>query len=1086
MSSSHSIRDLVILHLGAYQEFIDEEEVPYQNSPSSISQTLDITLNRCYEVISELEKKGFIFQDRRKTKKSGRKRKVYFLTEQGKKRENEIREELEDETVELDGNEVIEEIQQDEDLPDESKKTLIGREEEIERLKELLEEAQKDRCRAVFIEGETGLGKSRLLSELKDIAEERGFKVLRGYCKRETLDPYFPFREALKDIEGVEKELSDIFSSRSEEIEVNIADKESLDAERRTTFFRTTELLREIAAEQPLVISIDDIQWADKGTLKLFHYMTDKLKESPVFLAATYREGDVEPGDPLKDTIQRMARKHLHHEIKLTPLGKAETRETLEKILETDKFPEDLVGLIHEKTNGNPLFMREIIEEMIDEDIIDPKEDRYPESEDDFIVPGVIKPVVKKRVMRLDDWTRDILQWGSVIGGRIPLILLQECTGMGEMELLDHIESLIDTKIWEETGERDEVEFTHGLIEEIIYDGLGEWLEKKYHHRTVAEAMKTVYGLDFEDIYSEIARHFEKGEEYHESFKYYVEAAEVAERVYAHEDAVDMYESALAQSSRLRDLKGTDMLEKPFEGSEGEIDEIDILERVSGIYSLLGDYEKARTYLDDALDRLGIINKKERLVEKDIHFSSRKMKLLRKMGETWLEQGEYERVLKTTERALSLETGKQKVEGEEEHEVSKERSESLSVKGRAIMRMGDYERSLKIFREEKETAEDMDDIKALGQAHHDLGSIYLQKGELEKAEENFKEAIELRERSEERRLHSKSLNNLGVLYHIRGELDQALEYWNKALNTLRTIGDERSMAALLNNIGELYFFKGDLERAADNCRECLDISEKIGSQSTKAMVLLNLGRIFEYRGKTEEALERYERGLEIADEFDDSLRKGEALGLIGSILETKGKFDEALEKHEQSLDILEEMGIKRAMGSSLRRTAELYREMDDTESAIEYHSRALDLSEKTNHQIEIVMNLCGLAESRLIEGDTDEAADNIKRAQDMLEDVDVPLRTPRISLVLGMVEREEGDLDEAEKMFKLALDQSEEMDLRKDRVRALYELGRSLKNREDQEARDMLEEVIDLTEKMGWNTLKDKTESILDSMDKSS
>ncbi len=1116
MSDSKPLKDALILHFGAYHDFIEEEEVPHIISPSGISESLNINLNECYEYLSEFEKKGLIFKDVRRIKRYKNKREVYFLTELGRQKEERIRDDIKDRNLKIEQENEIKEVSFDEleryidkkispaklflNLERESKldissmgeneEAIVGREDELDELKNLLRKVKEDRCRAVFIEGETGMGKSRLILRLNKIAKNEGFKVLNGYCQRDISDPYFPFKKALDQLEDVEKELKDFFPSDPNESEIE--DMDALDARRKTTFFETVRFLKTLSSQQPLLISIDDMQWADKGTLKLFHYMTDKLENSPVLLATAYRPGEIDPGHQLKDTFQRMARTHLRHRIKLTPLGKDSTEELMRLMLGIKDFPDELVSLIHEKTKGNPLFIKEIIRQMIEENKIDTKKGKYPD-DDDFVVPDVIEPVIRKRVKQLDDETQKVLQLGSVIGEKIPLRLLQECSEIDEMKLLDHIDIIVENDIWKETQDQEkyEFEFDHSLIKDTIYEGLGDWLERRKLHKKVAKGIESIYeGDSLENLYPDLAHHYEEAENILSSFKYYVKAAKKAEGVYAHEDAVEMYKAAVKQHSELEEKKGSQIVEIEDEEFEGEkIEILDILERISKVCNILGKYDKSRKYLQKGLNKLNFIEKNQNSLKTDLTVTTQKMKLLRKIGETRLHQGKYENVLNTTERGLSLEKKEDELnkKGKKDSEPTrkevlkqnKERCKLLSIKGRALLRVGDYQESLEIFRKEKRAAEELKSIKGVGQAYHDLGMIYLQKGDLEKAKRNLKEAINIWNELKEMRERSKSLNNLGVVYHLLGSFEDALEYWEKGLSTLQKIGDKRGTAVLLNNIGELQHQKGELERALDKYKKSLDLCQKIGIMSPETMALINMGNLHKDRGELKEAYEHYQKALKISEDIVDKIHRAEALDRIGDIYFLEGKLNEALEKYDTALHIREEIGVKRGIGASLGRIGNVHRKKGKTKEAVKKYSKSIELSNKAGNRVETVKNLCGITRAYLDEEHQEKASQKIEEAQNIVDEVGLSLLSPRVKLVKGLVYHEENKFDEAEAAFEEALQISEKLGLKIDQTRVLFELAKLLREKEgEKKAKEALDKMTKLASDIGMTRLKRKTEKM--------
>ncbi|MFW5898589.1 MAG: BREX system ATP-binding domain-containing protein [Candidatus Saliniplasma sp.] len=815
---------------------------------------------------------------------------------------------------------------------------LVGREKELQELTAVLDEVESGSSQTIFVKGEPGVGKTSLLRELKSEASDRGFLILEGLCSDDDSSPYRPLQEAWAD--SGESSLERLgFEKREDEFE----DKGMLDAFRNAAFYETTKKLKEVSMERPILMILEEMHWADQGTLNLFHYLADRLKDSPVLFIGTYCPGDAFPGSGFLDMKQQMSRKNLFTEIELRPLDIEETQYLVKVLTGSDTIPKEFVKWIHENTEGNPLFLKEGILQMRDEGALSSDEDSsFPE--DGFEPPLLIQDVIEKRISRLSDGAREILQLGSVIGRQTPYDLLKNLFQGDELDLLDFIDELIENRLWEEDSEN-EFYFTHNMIKRTVYEGLGRWLERKNYHLRVADTVREFYHSDKEDMYHTLAHHYREAERFKESLRYYVKAGKKAEEVYSHEDAVDMYHEALDLTEQV---------------SDGLYDRIWILERLAEAERLMGEYGSSRGHLYDALQLVSDLQEKQRIY--------------RKIAETLQEQGEYERAYEIVQKLVS--GGPETVES----------CRLMGIEGWSLMFMGKYEDALEVFKDQKDVAERLGDDGEIARAFHNVGTLYLRLGKYDESLDALSTAMEIREERDDTTGLCRTLNNIAGLNSFLGELEEALSQYRECLKLYRKMRNEPSEGKLLNNIGVIHYKRGELEEAAENLLKGLDIARKVNGKGSRCNSLINLGQVYMDMGENEMARKYIERGLDLSEKleyvsgklfarcilarleleagatdeaerlvdevielsYELGARRNEGIGkyLKGSVLREKEEYEKAEEQFEEALEIFDELGIVDFKGEALYEYGILNSRRGDTEKAIELIEQALDIFEE--------------------------------------------------------------------------------------------------------------------------------------------
>ncbi|MFO7792447.1 MAG: tetratricopeptide repeat protein [Candidatus Saliniplasma sp.] len=1077
------IEDIILLYIG---ESSDE------NKGSDLVEVnidqIGIEEDRVRESLSSFEESGLISQ-KRESEGEGT---IYCsLSEKGEKERQEIWDGIkEKKTVLIDDKDTVElkiknikkilknesiihmiqNIDKDNilDLRDESRKEneLVGRDEELETLKDIIRDVRSEDTKTVFISGGTGIGKTRLVEELKKSALEMEADFLKGNCLLEVQTPYAPFKKALEKFSEIESETDGIISTgkMTRPSDERAKSHRMFDAQRKSVFYGTTNFLKNLSESRPMVLVLDDLQWADKGTLNLLNYMSDRLRGDPVLIIGTYRPGDVPDNHPLTEIMRMMSRKKLYGKIELKPLDKGEIKDIVSRLTDIDKIPENFVESMKEKTNGNPLFIKESVKQMVKKEIIDVNEGEFPTGSDIVLIPDIVQDVIEKRVFELDEETREILQLGSVIGKEIPFDLLVNASGKNNLELLEKIDYLLENNIWQEHPREEVFSFSHDLFVDIVYQGLGKWLEQKQLHLKIAETIETVYEEDLDNKFSTLGHHYRNAEEYGKAFDYIIKAAEKAENVYAHEDAIERYEEALRIADKTGEIEGKKV--------------IPILEELGYTYKIIGDYEKSREYLEKALTRTSDLESRRRLYGK--------------IANLWSDQGNFDKVITITEEGLKLK-GDDKITltGEEDEEKAIREEEDtpeichlLSIKGWALRRTGRYQEAEEVFYEDLERAKELDDKFSLAKAYHNLGSFERSEMKTEDCIEYLKKSIALAkeilkedESFKIKYLLSGSYNNLGATYAISGDLDNAAIHLENALEIHHEINNKISEVTTLNNLSLLYKDKGDLEKSEELLVDAFDILKKIDYKQGRLLVENSQGVLYLEKGKFDMALPHLENALDIAEMLSFRYKICDISNNLSKTYLMKGNIDEGEVYADKALDVAEDIESNRLIGDSLKNKGKANRLNGDFDEAVKYHKKGIESAERSDESTTPFENIFELVKDHL-------AADKVEMAQEELGTVDeVAITTDEMvsefKMLNGIVIREMGDYEDSEKLLTEALKGYEKLSRKYNIARIYYEIGELKKLKgEEKESKRYIEMAEGLFEEMDIELMLDKIAEI--------
>ena len=454
---------------------------------------------------------------------------------------------------------------------------LVGREAEFGALREALERLRVGVGGIVTIVGEAGLGKSRLVAELREqasadlqwmegrclsygtsLAYLLWLDVLRGLLGVTVEDSPVAVRDALRErvrtlcpehFESVYPYLGRLMSLPLEaEDEARIRDLEGEKLKSGT--FRAMETLIQCAAgERPLVLVCEDLHWADPTSMELLEQLLALTDRAPLLILCVFRPQTEHGSWRVKETAARLYR-HRHTDLWLDPLSAAESEALVGNLLRIEDLPPKLKWRILSHAEGNPFYVEEVIRSLIDSGAIvqDEATGRWQAAQDvsSIPIPDTLQGVLMARIDRLQEEAKRVLQLAAVIG-RIFLYRVLAAIAREERELDEYLITLQREEMIRERARLPELEyiFKHHLTQEAAYNGLLK-KERRVFHRQVAKALERLFSERIEEQVGLLAHHWERAGDAEKATEYLLRAGDQARLLYAHEEAIDYYQRALA------------------------------------------------------------------------------------------------------------------------------------------------------------------------------------------------------------------------------------------------------------------------------------------------------------------------------------------------------------------------------------------------------------------------------------------------------------------------------------------------------------------------------------------------------------
>ena len=445
---------------------------------------------------------------------------------------------------------------------------LVGRERELEELQSRLNAAVEGKGVTIFVSGEAGSGKTRLIREFLKAAKKKGIGVMAGWCLSDAAAPYFPFVEAFHSYFTASDEEEQPTSPHQLGKTLEIARPAQMIGEERgmaawltgptplkkpgrneavspqvwkdQVYAGVAGTLHSIAAQAPIILFLEDIHWADSASLALLHYIARAVDNAEkILVLATFRSEELTADaeghpHPLAETLRAMRREDLFSEIKLQSLSETNVAEIAKNMIGGTLHPQ-LAEKLAAESKGNPLFVVESLRMLNERKSLVQENNEWHLAIDELGIPSKIKDIILRRLAALKYAQRRVLDAASVIGEKFDVELLSTVLGQDVLEVLEtlniiaHSTSLI-------VVEGNLYRFDHARSRETLYEELSPPLKKGYHSR-IAEKLEDT-SKNGKLPYSDLAYHYAQAGNSGKASKYALDAGQDALNRFSNTEAI--------------------------------------------------------------------------------------------------------------------------------------------------------------------------------------------------------------------------------------------------------------------------------------------------------------------------------------------------------------------------------------------------------------------------------------------------------------------------------------------------------------------------------------------------------------------
>ena len=406
------------------------------------------------------------------------------------------------------------------------RRTFVGRENEVRQLQSAFDGAVSGNGALVMVVGEPGIGKTALCEQLATYVALRGGKALVGHCYEEgSLSlPYLAFVEAMRsyvlgrdpealrsDLGTAAADVARIVSEVRDRVDVELRPVGDPEDDRWRLLQAVTSFLKNASSVQPLCIVLEDLHWADRGTLDLLLHVARNLQGSRLLIVGNYRDVEVDRTHPLSATLADLRRLTGFGSARLRGLSIDEVQRMINTLTSQEIRPA-LAEAVHRQTEGNPLFIQEVLRYLVEEGLVERQDGRWRPAGGAVLemnIPEGLRDVIGKRLSRLSESANRTLAVAAVIGREFRLDLLLKVTGANEEDLYAAIEEGARVGVLEERRQPGVLayRFSHAFFRQTLYEET--FTPRRIRtHQLVAEAMEQIYGPKIVDHAAEVAEHF--------------------------------------------------------------------------------------------------------------------------------------------------------------------------------------------------------------------------------------------------------------------------------------------------------------------------------------------------------------------------------------------------------------------------------------------------------------------------------------------------------------------------------------------------------------------------------------------------
>ncbi len=833
---------------------------------------------------------------------------------------------------------------------------MFGRESELEKLKrrwDLVRLGEYKDEPLLLISGEGGIGKTRLLRELQVYTGLRDGYILHAIAQeRDAGTPYAVVTTILNNYvaeqpaELLRSQMTGFIPGEVVKLVPQLAEKlghiqpnPSLEpgAERARLLEQISRFLLNIADQRPTLILIDDLHFADPGSLDILQLTLRQAVGSSLLLAGAYRDVALSYSNPTSRLITALEAESLVFRLALRRLSQNVVKQMLEALL-GNTVSRKFLRSIYQATEGNPYFVEELVKSLAVDGQIQLRDGRWEQQQSNLMaVPGSIKAVLGKRLDFIKKPSLELLQMAAALGRSFSLNLLIEASPQDDETIQWGIEEALRAQLIEVVQIEDkpaslpganidiQYQFQHALIRETLYEELRP-LRRRQLHRRIAAASERLAGNEPVNNPAVLAHHFIAAAQDEKAVPYLRQAGEKAYQFYVNEEAIDHFSQATEILEDIAlDLTGQ-------ERQANMVERFTLLTRQRNIFDLMSDRDREFVALQSLLELAEALADKERWVE-----------VMSRMATYYWHVGKLDEAEETARKGLNVARKNNNRRGEQY---------ALERIARVLWTRRDSG-SMEYATQALELARQLGDRIREGRLMELIGHIYAETlHDPERAAINFSQALEICRETSNYYEQAWTLWGIGGLNMLTGDYTVAYERYLEAKKIAEDIGATLQVGWDLYGIGDVWYQLGDYNQALDCYQQAQVIFNTSRHQRGMIYASIALGLVFLVTDRPDEAFSYFEQARQQAETRNDMrlmLRSYEALSAYYCHLKGEDNLSNVIRLSNRIIKLATETNDfeHQLLGYYLRAVG--YFELRDIQKALESSNQVVAQIENLNY-----------------------------------------------------------------------------------------------------------------------------------------
>jgi class 3 adenylate cyclase/predicted ATPase len=854
---------------------------------------------------------------------------------------------------------------------------LVGRGTEIDLMRALAGDVRSGQGRILALIGEAGLGKSRLIAELRSGLATTECVCLESHCLSYTQNvSYSAFTAMIRAALGItatdgESEVwaklrhrldellsteaaSDIVPYLARFLSLPLSDALAervayLEGEalQRQVIRAVVTLLEGFAAQHPLLLVFDDLHWADSASLVMLERTLALAERAPVLIALLYRPERSHGVWSLGETAVRTHPAHCV-EVTLHPLDvqRGEDQVLVRNLLSMDSVPSELARLIG-RAEGNPFYIEEIIRTLIDAGAIVQRAGQWQMSGGIALpeVPDSLQGIIMARIDRLLEEARRTLQLASVVGRTFRYLVLNWLASAVALaqQLNTSLTSLQRAELVREHSRLPELEyaFEQAMFRDVAYESL-LLRDRRAYHRLVGQLLEETHPDQRDAVIELLAHHYSLSDEQAKALTYLIQAGDKTRFAYANQEAINFYRQAAALAES---IGTTD-------------DRAAIAAGLGDVYYHIGEYDSALAQFTAAL--------------RDRHAPAQLADLHRRIGAVYEKRGEYVEALTSAMMGMTLLMPDQA--------QTVEMARLLTLRCRIHHQQGRFEDAIDAGEQALAIVEDSAHYQEIAQAHNELGNAYESLGQINRAIQNYERGLIILERIGDEHGAARIYGNLAIIYY-QTDLEQAAAYFGRTLETMQRLGDVWGESNTYQNLGIIQFAQGHYAQAIDDYARSLSMKERLGDSQGIADCHINLGETYRAQGDLAQAIDHLRKSLAVAEAIGSEQTVAEAYRQLAECYLEDEDSGPAAEAAIQSLEHAQAIGDRSREGVAHRVLGRALQQHGEMRLALAHLETSATILRELNSDLDLAWACYDYGLALAKSGETTTARERLAEAQ---------------------------------------------------------------------------------------------------------